>query len=58
MVGDWDLIYPHSITSASKIKVIMMIIITIIYDNEENDRKLKTLVIVKQILLVSGTENV
>ena len=36
----------------------MMIIITIIYDNEENDRKLKTLVIVKQILLVSGTENV
>lgn len=58
MVGDWDLICPHSITSASKIKVIMMIIITIIYDNEENDRKLKTLVIVKQILPVSGTENV
>lgn len=58
MVEDWDLIYPHSITSASKIKVIMMIIITIIYDNGESDRKLKTLVIVKQILLVSGTENV
>ena len=58
MAEDWDLMYPHSITSASKINVIMMIIITIIYDNEENDRKLKTLVIVKQILLVSGTENV
>ena len=50
--------YPHSITSASKIKEIMMMIITIIYDNEENDWKLKTLMIVKQILLVSGTENV
>ena len=58
MAEDWDLMYPHSITSASKIKEIMMMIITIIYDNEENDWKLKTLMIVKQILLVSGTENV
>ena len=47
--SDWDQISPHRITVESNIKV---------FKNKRNGCKLKKLVIVKQILLVSTIGNV